>query len=118
FLALVAFGSRGIVMHGVPAIGTFGSWPGVGDLFDAFGSGWRYTGLGSPSQAPPALALMGGLGTLLLGKVAFAQTLVVVLASPIGAWGTYRLASRSIGLRGPALAAALAYGIDPAPRNA
>ena len=51
-----------LVTHGVPAIGTFGEWPGVGELFDAFGSAWRYTGLGLASAAPASLALMGGDG--------------------------------------------------------
>ena len=118
FLALVLFGSRSLIAHSVPAIGTFGTWPGIGDLFNAFGSAWRYTGLGSASAAPPALALMGGLGTALLGAVSLARTLVVVLAIPVGAFGAYRLGNRIIGIRGPALAAGLAYGINPAPRNA
>ncbi len=103
FLALVAFGSRQLISHEVPAIGTFGVWPGVGDLFDAFGSAWRYTGLGSASAAPPALALMGGLGTVLFGAVSLARMLVVVLAIPLGAFGAYRLGNRIIGIRGPAL---------------
>jgi GT2 family glycosyltransferase len=118
FLALVLFGSRSLIAHSVPAIGTFGTWPGIGDLFNAFGSAWRYTGLGSASAAPPALALMGGLGTALFGAVSLARTLVVVLAIPVGAFGAYRLGNRIIGIRGPALAAGLAYGINPAPRNA
>ncbi len=118
FLGLVLFGSRGLISHGVPAIGTFGIWPGIGDLFNSFGSAWRYTGLGSPSAAPPALALMGGLGTVLFGAVSLGRTLVVVLAIPLGAFGAYRLGNRIIGIRGPALAAGLAYGINPAPRNA
>ena len=118
FLVLVAIGSRGIVTGGVPAIGTFGHWPGVGDLFDSFGSAWRYTGLGSASSAPAAVALIGAMGTVLLGAVGLAQTLTVVLAIPLGAFGAYRLARRIIDLRGPALAAGLAYGINPVARNA
>ncbi|HEX4531701.1 MAG TPA: glycosyltransferase family 2 protein [Acidimicrobiia bacterium] len=118
FLVLVAIGSRGLVTGGVPAIGTFGHWPGVGDLFDSFGSAWRYTGLGSASSAPAALALIGAMGSVLLGAVGFAQTLTVVLAIPLGAFGAYRLARHVIGLRGPALAAGLAYGINPVARNA
>ena len=47
-----------------------------------------------------------------------AQTLVVVVALPLGAFGAYRLGRRIIGLRGPALAAGLAYGINPVARNA
>jgi GT2 family glycosyltransferase len=118
FLVMVVLGSRTLVTHGVPAIGTFAHWPAVGDVFDAFGSAWRYTGLGSASPAPAALAVIGALGTMLLGATGLAQTLVVVLALPLGAFGAYRLGRRAIGFRGPALAAGLAYGINPVARNA
>ena len=118
FLALVAFGSRSFVTQGVPAIGTFAKWPGVGDLFDTFGSAWRSTGLGSASPPPSVLALMGAMGTVLLGAVGLARTLVIVFALPLGAFGAYRLGRRVIDLRGPALAAGLAYGINPVARNA
>jgi hypothetical protein len=118
FLVLVVFGSRGLISHGVPAIGTFGTWPGVSELFNAFGSGWRYTGLGSASPAPPVFALMGAAGTVLLGAVSLARTIVVVGAIPLGAVAAYRLGNRVIGLRGPALAVGLAYGINPTARNA
>jgi GT2 family glycosyltransferase len=118
FLALVVLGSRSLISSGVPAIGTFAHWPGVGDAFDAFGSAWRYTGLGSASPAPAALALIGASGTVLLGATGLAQTLVVVVAMPLGAFGAYRLSRYAIGFRGPALAAGLAYGINPAVRNA
>src|SRR5262249_22326828 len=82
-LVLAAIGSRDLVTGGVPATGTFGHWPGVGDLFDSFGSAWRYTGLGSASSAPTAVALIGAMGTVLLGAVGFAQTLTIVLAIPL-----------------------------------
>jgi GT2 family glycosyltransferase len=118
FFVVVAVGSRSLLTQGVPAIGTFATWPAVGDLFNAFGSVWRYTGLGSVSAAPPALVLSGGLGSVLLGSVGLARTLVVVLALPVGAVCAYRLALRVIGLRGPALAAGLAYGVNPVARNA
>ena len=113
YLVLVAIGSRELITHGIPAIGTFGHWPATSDLFDSFGSAWRYTGLGSASPAPAAIALIGAMGTVLLGAVGLAQTLTVVLALPLGAFGVYRLARHVIGLRGPALAAGLAYGINP-----
>jgi GT2 family glycosyltransferase len=118
FFVMVAVGSRNLITKGVPAIGTFATWPATSSLFDSFGSAWRYTGLGSASAAPPALAVMGGLATLLFGAVGLARTLVVVVAMPLGAFGTYRLARRVIDLRGPALAAGLAYGVNPVPRNA
>jgi len=118
FLALVGLGSRDLITHGIPAIGTFGHWPGIGDLFDSFGSAWRHTGLGSASPAPAAVALMGAMGTVLFGAVGLAQTLTVVLSVPLGAYGAFRLARHAIGLRGPALTAGLVYGINPVARNA
>jgi GT2 family glycosyltransferase len=118
FLVLVVVGSRSLITGGVPAIGTFAHWPGVGDVFDSFGSAWRYTGLGSASPAPAALAIIGALGTVLFGATGLAQTLTVVVALPLGAFGAYRLGRYTIGFRGPALAAGLAYGINPVARNA
>ncbi len=118
FIVVFIIGSRSLITKGVPTIGTFGAWPSIGSLFDTFGSAWRYTGLGSASAQPPAFALMGGLGTVLLGAVGFARTLVVVAAIPIGAIGAYRLGRHVINLRGPALAAGIAYGVNPASRNA
>lgn len=118
FLVLVVVGSRSLISQGVPAIGTFAHWPGIGDVFDSFGSAWRYTGLGSASPAPAVLALIGAMGTALLGSTALAQTLTVVVALPLGAFGAYRLGRHAIGFRGPALAAGLAYGINPVGRNA
>ena len=117
FLGLVLLGSRDLFSHGVPAIGTFGSWPSIGSTFDAFGSAWRYTGLGSASAQPPAFLVIGGLGTVFLGAIGLARTLFVVLALPLGAIGMYRLSRRTIVLRGPAFAAAIAYGVNPVARN-
>ena len=118
FLALVVVGSRDLISKGVPAIGTMVTWPSVGDLFDSFGSAWRYTGLGSTAPQPALTAVMGLTGSVLLGAVGLARTLVVVLAMPVGAFGAYRLARRVVQLAGPALAAGLAYGINPVARNA
>jgi GT2 family glycosyltransferase len=118
FVAVVLVGSRDLITKAVPGIGTLVPWPGVSGLFDAFTSAWRYTGLGSQSPAPALLALMGSLGSILLGNVGFARTLVVIAAVPLGAVGAYRFARRLVGLRGPAVAAALAYGVNPAARNA
>ena len=118
FLVMAVLGSRSLITHGVPAIGTFAHWPSVGDVFDTFGSAWRYTGLGSASPQPAALAVIGALGTVLFGATGLAQTIVVVAAIPLGAFGAYRLARVAIGFRGPALAAGLVYGINPVARNA
>ena len=97
----------------MPGIGTLVRVAGAGDLFDAFGSAWRYTGLGSANPAPFLLALMGGFGTVLFGSVGLARTLVVVAAMPLGAFGAYRFTRRLVGLRGPTFAAGIAYGVNP-----
>jgi len=115
---ILLFGSRALFSHGVPAIGTFAPWPGVKGLLAELTSAWRHTNLGSTAAPPPAIAVMAGLGTLLLGSVGLAQTLVVVGSVVVGAAGAYRLA-RALAAR-PAAAAvtALVYGIVPLPRNA
>ncbi|MCJ7437150.1 MAG: glycosyltransferase [Acidimicrobiia bacterium] len=117
FVVLI-FGSRALFSHGVPAIGTFMPWPGVKGLLTELTSAWRHTNLGSTAAPPPAIAVMAGLGTLLLGGVGLAQTLVVVGSFVVGAAGAYRLA-RGLAA-GPAAAAvtALVYGVVPVPRNA
>ncbi|MET0421805.1 MAG: glycosyltransferase family 2 protein [Acidimicrobiia bacterium] len=118
FVAMVIFGSRDLITHGVPSIGTMVSWSSVSTMLDAFGSAWRYTGLGSASAQPALQAVMAGIGTVLFGSVGLAHTLVVVVAMPLGAVGAYRLAQRVVGLRGPAFAAGMAYGVNPLARNA
>ena len=60
-------GSRVLLGDGVPAIGTMARWPGIGDLLSVYASGWRYTGLGSATAAPPGLVAMAGFTTALFG---------------------------------------------------
>ena len=117
FLLLVLVGSRSFISKHVPAIGSFLPWPGIADLARAYGSGWRSVGLGSAAPAPPALAAMAGLGTVLLGATSFARTLVVVAALPLGAWGAGRLARRFTPWPVGAFAAGAAYGVNPVVRN-
>ena len=61
---------------------------------------------------------MGAFGTVLFGAVGLARTIVVVAAMPLGAFGAYRFTRRLVGLRGPAFAAGIAYGVNPVARNA
>jgi GT2 family glycosyltransferase len=118
-LALVwIVGSRRLLTGGVPAVGTFARWPGIVDLLSTYASGWRYTGLGSATAAPPALVAMGGITSALFGADGLARTLVVVLAFPVGAYGAYRLTRGITQSSSPAVVAGLAYAINPVPRNA
>ncbi|MCU1458557.1 MAG: putative glycosyltransferase [Actinomycetia bacterium] len=118
FVVLAIIGSRGLFLQGIPAFGGFSTWTSVGSLFHAYGSGWRFAGLGSASPAPPALAFFGGLGTLFLGFVGTARTMLVIATMPLGAFGVYRLSRPFSRAPGPALLAGLAYGSNPVARNA
>jgi hypothetical protein len=118
-LALVwVIGSRHLLTGGVPAVGTFARWPGILDTLSTYASGWRYTGLGSSTAAPPGLVAMAGITTTLLGADGLARTLVVVLAFPVGGYGAYRLTRGIAQSSAPAIVAALAYALNPVPRNA
>ena len=118
-LALVfVVGSRELFFGSVPAVGSLMPWPGVRDLLDAYGSGWRFTGLGSAAAAPPAFVAMAALAAPLFGATGLARTLVVLGAFPVGAFGVYRLARPMTGSGAPAVVGALAYVVTPVPRNA
>src|SRR5262245_17840572 len=111
-------GSRHLLKGGVPAVGTFARWTGIVDMLSTYASGWRYTGLGSSTAAPPGLVAMSGLSTIVFGADGLARTLVVVLAFPIGALGAYRLTRGITQSLVPAAVAGFAYAINPVPRNA
>src|SRR5262249_6615012 len=111
-------GSRHLLTGGVPAVGTFARWTGIVDMLSTYGSGWRYTGLGSSTAAPPGLVATSALTTLLFGAEALARTLVVVLAFPVGALGAYRLTRPITQSAVPAAVAGFAYAVNPVPRNA
>ncbi len=118
FVLLVLIGSRSLVFGGVPVVGQLPGWPGVSDLLGTFTSAWRYAYLGSTASAPAQLGVFSVLGTVLLGATGLARTIVVVVALPFGVFGTWRLGRRITGPGRSAVVAALAYGINPLPRNA
>ncbi|HEY3188160.1 MAG TPA: hypothetical protein VGJ70_11840, partial [Solirubrobacteraceae bacterium] len=115
---LIAFGSRVLIFHRVPAIGGFQPWPGVGSLWSTFTSTWRYTMVGARVPATPMFALMSLLSTVLLGHGGMARTIVVVGALPLGTWGAYRLARSLTRAALPAAVAATAYAANPVGRDA
>ncbi len=117
FLLLVLVGSRTFITKHIPGVGSFLPWPGIGDLARAYGSGWRSVGLGSATPAPPALAFMAALGTVLIGASSLAHTVVIVGALPLGAWGAARLARRFTAWPAATFAAGAAYAVNPVVRN-
>ncbi len=117
-IVVALFGARDLLFGRVPAVGELLPWSGVSELFGGFTSGWRFSGLGAAAPAPAAFALLGVGGSALLGDVALARTLAVVLTIPFGAWTMYRLVRPRSPSPGPAFAAALAYATVAVPRNA
>jgi hypothetical protein len=118
FLGVLAFGSRKILTKGVSAVGTLVAWTGTRSMLDAFGSAWHYTGLGAPKPASGALAGMAALTAATLDHPGLAQTALVVGVFVVGPLGVARLVRRLGAQRGPAMTAALLYGVNPAARNA
>jgi len=118
FLAVLGFGSRKIITKGVPAVGTLVAWTGTRSMLDAFGSAWHYTGLGAPKPASGALAGMAALTAATFDHPGLAQTVLVVGVFVLGPIGASRLVRRLGAQRGPAMTAAVLYGVNPAARNA
>jgi GT2 family glycosyltransferase len=113
--AVLVIGARDLLGGALPAIGQLAPFPdGPLGFLRPFLSGWRTTGLGSPSPAPPAFALLGLAGILLGGSMGFLQKLVVLGALPAGLVGAYRLA-RPVGSWRARLVAVVVYAAVPLP---
>ena len=111
---VLVVGTRGLITGDLPAVGQFAAPPSVGTLFRQFLSGWRLTGLGAESPAPPAFAFLGVAGTLLFGAVGVAQKILVLGMLPLGLFGAYRLA-RSVDVPRAGLVGLVAYAVVPLP---
>jgi GT2 family glycosyltransferase len=116
--ALIVIGSRSLFFGRVPAVGGFQEWPGAAASWSTFTASWRTTMMGSAHAAAPVFALMSALQAVLLGHSGLARSLVVTGALPLGTWGVYRLVRPMSGTALPPVAAAVAYGANPLPRNA
>ncbi len=117
-LVTVAFliGSRGLLTGRIPAVGQFAPFPDPATLLTHFVDGWRTTGLGSSSSAPPMFGILGFLGTLLLGGVGLLQKLLILGAWPVAAVGAWR-AGRHLGSPLARLVGVLAYVTVALPYN-
>ncbi|MEY2425424.1 MAG: hypothetical protein QOI61_996 [Actinomycetota bacterium] len=113
FLVL-AVGLRNVVFGHLPSVGQFAPSPSIGALARQFLSGWRLTGLGAESPAPPAFAFLAASGTLFLGAVGSAQKVLVLGTIPLGLFGAYRLA-RSVDVPRAGLVGLIAYAVLPLP---
>lgn len=114
---VLLFGSRALLVDGIPRIRQFTGLGSPTALLAEWWSGWRTPGLGSASAAP-TLALVARVATwLTFGQAGLARTLLILMPLPLGAAAAWRL------FRGcasyPARAAALlGYLVNPLPYNA
>lgn len=113
-LLVVAFGSRHLIMQGVPAIGQFGDFPQASELFNSYWSGWREVGTGVAGLGPAALGLIGVASTLAGGASELLRHVLIIGLLPIGLFNIWRLAGLS-GTRGSRLVAITLYASNPLP---
>lgn len=118
YVAVLAFATRALWSQGLPAVGDLVPWTTAGPMFDAYGSAWRHTGLGAARSASGALGAMATLTLALFDHPGLARTVLVALVVLLGPLGVSRLVRRLGAARGPAMTAAILYGISPVVRNA
>ncbi len=118
FVALVAIGSRDLLLGSLPQIGQMRIWPSVAGGWGAFTSVWRDSLLGARTLEPPLLLVTSGMGSLFFGATGLARTLLVVVAMPVGVIGAWRMGRAVAGPGAAAVVTGVAYGVIPLPRNA
>ena len=113
-LALVAF--RGLVLGGGPLSGgaLLPAPGGASDLWAAYLAGWHDVGTGSGLAAPPYLAPVALLATVLLGKAWLAVDLLLLLAVPLAGLAAYLVLGRLVRARWARVAGAVGYALLPA----
>jgi len=114
---VLLFGTRGLLVGPIPVVGQFVPFPSWGAVFGQFAAGWHPTAVGSTAPATPAFALIGVVGTVLLGAMGLTQKVLLFACLPLGAWGVGRLA-RPFGSARAALVAAVVYLALPLPYDA
>jgi GT2 family glycosyltransferase len=114
---VVVVGSRSLLTGSIPSVGQFVPFPSWSSTFAQFGAGWHPSGVGSTSPATPAFALVGALGTLLIGAMGLTEKVLIFACIPLGAWGMVRLL-RPFGSQRASLVAGIVYLAVPVPYDA
>ena len=110
-------GSRHLLGGRLPAVGQFAPFPRPSTLLTHLFDGWRTTGMGSTSPAPPAFGVLGALGALFLGHMGILQKILVLGVWPVAAVGMWRLA-RPLDSTMARIAGVVAYLAVPLSYNA
>jgi GT2 family glycosyltransferase len=87
---------------------------GAGDLWATYGAAWSTSGVGSAAPAPPYVAVVATLATLLLGKASLAVSLLLLGAVPLAGLAAYLAAGEVVSSRVLRMLAAALYALSPA----
>lgn len=87
---------------------------GASDLWAFYIDAWHNVGPGSTADAPPYLAVVALVGTVLLGKATWAVQLLILLAIPLAGWSAYYASRGMINSKGIRLWGAVTYALVPA----
>jgi GT2 family glycosyltransferase len=87
--------------------------PSAGDWWRTFVESWHPVAQGSDTAAPPYVAVLGALGSLLLAKSWLVVDLLFAMAVPLTALSGYVLVRRVVDSRPVAVWAAVTYGLLP-----
>lgn len=88
-------------------------WGGASDLWAEYASGWHAVGLGSPASAPPWVAVIAVLATVLLGKTWLAVQVILLGCVPLAGAAAYVAAARLTGSIPVRLWASVTYALLP-----
>jgi GT2 family glycosyltransferase len=91
---------------------------GASDLWHAFFSGWHGVGTGSTSPAPPYLAVVALVGTLLFGHASLAVTVLLLGSVPLSGLTAYAVLKRTVSASALRVWGAAAYALLPAATGA
>ncbi|WP_394431353.1 glycosyltransferase [Streptomyces sp. SGAir0957] len=117
FVSLIA--CRGLLGSGALAGGALLPAPGdASDLWSRYLDAWHATSTGSTGSAPPYLAVVAALSTLMLGSTGLAVTVLLVGSVPLAGFTAYFASRRLVQSRLLRAWAAVAYAFLPAATGA
>lgn len=118
-LAITGLASRALLTGGRLAGGALLPAPtGAADLWSAYLNGWHPVSFGSPNSAPPYIAVLAMLATLLLGHASLAVSALMLGCVPLAGLTAYIAAGRLVSSRLLRVWAGLAYALLPATTGA
>ena len=116
-LSGIFFGSRDLLIGGIPAYGQFAHFADAPTMLGAYLEGWRDNAVGDPGIGHPALGLLGIGGVIVLGAVGLLRHLAVWGLLVAGLVGMWKLCAPTNSRNGRLVALAL-YAACPLPYNA